>query len=76
MDTMERQVTAGTADADPGSAVEAVMGKIVVELGAALGVLLTSLGTRSGLWVALGRRRSVDDGRGRGEGERRPGVGP
>ncbi len=29
------------------------MGKIVTELGAALGVLLTSLGTRSGLWAAL-----------------------
>ena len=29
------------------------MGKIVTELGAALGVLLTSLGTRSGLWTAL-----------------------
>ena len=34
-------------------AVEAQMGKIVTELGAALGVLLTSLGTRSGLWAAL-----------------------
>ena len=29
------------------------MGKIVTELGARLGVLLTSLGTRSGLWAAL-----------------------
>ena len=29
------------------------MGKIVTELGGALGVLLTSLGTRSGLWAAL-----------------------
>ena len=36
-----------------GAAVEAQMGKIVTELGAALGVLLTSLGTRSGLWAAL-----------------------
>ena len=35
------------------AAVEAQMGKIVTELGAALGVLLTSLGTRSGLWAAL-----------------------
>src|SRR5690349_15841381 len=34
-------------------AVEEQMGKIVTELGAALGVLLTSLGTRSGLWAAL-----------------------
>ena len=38
---------------DMGAAVEAQMGKIVTELGAALGVLLTSLGTRSGLWAAL-----------------------
>jgi SAM-dependent methyltransferase len=29
------------------------MGKILTELGAALGVLLTALGTRSGLWSAL-----------------------
>ncbi len=29
------------------------MGQILSELGAALGVLLTSLGTRSGLWAAL-----------------------
>ena len=50
---MERQETAGTVEEDLGAAVEAVMGKIVVELGAALGVLLTSLGTRSGLWAAL-----------------------
>lgn len=35
------------------AAVEEQMGKIVTELGAALGVLLTSLGTRSGLWAAL-----------------------
>ncbi len=35
------------------AAVEAQMGKIVTELGGALGVLLTSLGTRSGLWAAL-----------------------
>ena len=53
MTTMERQETAGTVEEDLGAAVEAVMGKIVVELGAALGVLLTSLGTRSGLWAAL-----------------------
>jgi SAM-dependent methyltransferase len=37
----------------PAEAVEEQMGKIVTELGAALGVLLTSLGTRSGLWNAL-----------------------
>ena len=41
------------ADAELGEAVEAQMGKIVTELGAALGVLLISLGTRSGLWAAL-----------------------
>ena len=35
------------------AAVEAQMGKIMTELGGALGVLLTSLGTRSGLWAAL-----------------------
>ena len=39
--------------APPAEAVEEQMGKIVTELGAALGVLLTSLGTRSGLWAAL-----------------------
>lgn len=35
------------------SEVEQQLGKIVTELGAALGVLLTSLGVRSGLWAAL-----------------------
>ena len=39
--------------APPTEAVEEQMGKIVTELGAALGVLLTSLGTRSGLWSAM-----------------------
>jgi hypothetical protein len=29
------------------------MGKIVTELGASLGILLTDLGLRSGLWAAL-----------------------
>jgi SAM-dependent methyltransferase len=38
---------------DLDQAVEEQMGKLVSELGAALGVLLTSLGTRSGLWAAL-----------------------
>jgi SAM-dependent methyltransferase len=56
--TMERQappVAAGSGPdmQDMDGAVEAQMGKIVTELGAALGVLLTSLGTRSGLWAAL-----------------------
>ena len=46
MTTMQQQ-------APPADAVEEQMGKIVTELGAALGVLLTSLGTRSGLWAAL-----------------------
>jgi SAM-dependent methyltransferase len=42
-----------TQEAPTQAAVEAQMGKIVTELGAALGVLLTSLGVRSGLWAAL-----------------------
>jgi SAM-dependent methyltransferase len=46
MSTMQQQ-------APPAEAVEEQMGKIMTELGAALGVLLTSLGTRSGLWDAL-----------------------
>ena len=52
MSTMEQQVQATAAD-DMEAAVEAQMGKIMTELGAALGVLLTSLGVRSGLWAAL-----------------------
>ena len=51
MTTLEQD--APPADAGLGEAVEAQMGKIVTELGAALGVLLISLGTRSGLWAAL-----------------------
>jgi len=35
------------------SAVEEVMGRIAADMGGALGVLLTALGTRSGLWGAL-----------------------
>jgi SAM-dependent methyltransferase len=55
MSTMEqaRPADAALDAADFGAAVEEQMGKIVTELGAALGVLLTSLGTRSGLWTAL-----------------------
>jgi 2-polyprenyl-3-methyl-5-hydroxy-6-metoxy-1,4-benzoquinol methylase len=53
MNTIEAMATDVVVEEDLGSAAEAVMGKIVVELGAALGVLLTSLGTRSGLWAAL-----------------------
>ena len=58
MSTMERQAPPMAAGSgldmpDMDVAVEAQMGKIVTELGAALGVLLTSLGTRSGLWAAL-----------------------
>ena len=54
MNTMQQQTPPAAAPAgqDMG-AVEAQMGKIVTELGAALGVLLTALGTRSGLWAAL-----------------------
>jgi SAM-dependent methyltransferase len=46
MSTMQQQ-------APSAEAVEEQMGKIVTELGAGLGMLLTSLGTRSGLWAAL-----------------------
>ena len=58
MSTMQQQTPPRAAPSgqdmeDLGAAVEAQMGKIVTELGAALGVLLTSLGTRSGLWAAL-----------------------
>ena len=55
MSTMQQQTPPAAAPAgqDMEAAVEAQMGKIVTELGAALGVLLTSLGTRSGLWAAL-----------------------
>src|SRR6478672_5483334 len=60
MSTMEQarlaDVTPDAADlgaTDLGAAAEEQMAKIVTELGAALGVLLTSLGTRSGLWAAL-----------------------
>ena len=38
---------------DMAEAVEAQMGKLLTELGCSLGVLLISLGTRSGLWSAL-----------------------
>ena len=51
MTTLEQD--APSVDAELGEAVEAQMGMIVTELGAALGVLLISLGTRSGLWAAL-----------------------
>jgi SAM-dependent methyltransferase len=55
MSTMEQARPADAAPdaADLGAAIEEQMAKIVTELGAALGVLLTSLGTRSGLWAAL-----------------------
>jgi len=51
MSTMEQARSTDVAPdaADLGAAVEEQMAKIVTELGAALGVLLTSLGTRSGL---------------------------
>lgn len=52
MSTVEQQHTAHT-DEQLAEAVEAQMGKILTELGSALGVLLTALGTRSGLWAAL-----------------------
>ena len=58
MSTMQQQAPpmaapSGPDNGDMGAAVEAQMAKIVTELGAALGVLLTSLGTRSGSWAAL-----------------------
>ena len=53
MSTMQQARRRRPRPADLGAAVEEQMGKIVTELGAALGVLLTSLGTRSGLWAAL-----------------------
>ena len=55
MSTIEQQATGTDQHIEPdmSAAVEAQMGKIVTELGSALGVLLTSLGTRSGLWAAL-----------------------
>jgi len=49
--TIDRQ--APPSDAELNAAIDAQMGKILNELGAALGVLLTALGTRSGLWSAL-----------------------
>ena len=55
MSTVEQQGVGADqhASQDMDAAVEAQMGKIMTELGGALGVLLTSLGTRSGLWAAL-----------------------
>ena len=52
MSTLQAQTTA-PVDEEQEAAVEAEMGRILTELGAALGVLLTALGTRSGLWAAL-----------------------
>ena len=55
MSTIDQQAARSDEDTeqDMSAAVEAQMGKIMSELGGALGVLLTSLGTRSGLWAAL-----------------------
>jgi 2-polyprenyl-3-methyl-5-hydroxy-6-metoxy-1,4-benzoquinol methylase len=44
-----------TTGDDLSEAVEAQMGKLLTELGSSVGVLLTSVGTRSGLWSALHR---------------------
>lgn len=38
---------------DPEPAVDEAMGRLVTDLGSSLGVLLVSLGSRSGLWTAL-----------------------
>ncbi len=43
----------GTATGILESAVEQQMGRLAADLGSSLGVLLVSLGTRSGLWSAL-----------------------
>jgi SAM-dependent methyltransferase len=51
--TMEQQPNTASVDQDMSAAVEAQMGKIMTELGDALGVLVTALGVRSGLWAAL-----------------------
>ena len=40
-------------EAEVEAAVEAEMGRLVTELGGTLGILLISLGTRSGLWEAM-----------------------
>ena len=55
MSTIEQQPSGVDqyAEQDMAAAVDAQMGKIMTELGSALGVFLTSLGTRSGLWAAL-----------------------
>ena len=47
----EQDAAADQDEMDP--AVEEQMGKILTELGSTLGVLLISLGVRSGLWTAL-----------------------
>ena len=58
---MEQQMeTTAAATDDMGAAVEAQMGKIMTELGDALGVLLTALGVRSGLVGRAGRGRPAD----------------
>ncbi len=54
MTTMDQQTNTATVN-DMDAAVEAQMGKIMTELGDALGVLVTALGVRSGLWAALAR---------------------
>ena len=55
MSTIEQQPSGVDqyVEQDMAAAVDAQMGKIMTELGSALGVFVTSLGTRSGLWAAL-----------------------
>ena len=36
--------------------VDSVMGQILVELGGSVGLLLSALGMRTGLWAALARQ--------------------
>jgi hypothetical protein len=78
MSTMEHATATASEAATPEAtaattqdAVEEQMGKILTELGSSLGVLLISLGTRSGLWAALAGRPGHHGGR-RHEGQRRP----
>ena len=56
MSTMQAQATDVAAD-ELAAAVEAQMGKIMTELGAALGVLLTSLGDAERAVGGAGRCR-------------------
>jgi len=51
--TINTAPTAAVLDQPPTITVDDVMGQLVTELGASLGVLLTDLGLRSGIWEAM-----------------------